>query len=109
MIEEQARYFLNENERGTMMFYLKEYQNKNINVDALVLGLFEILNTHSKVSVFGAVVDIKIKAVMLIMHPLLYILGISISILGKYYCFNSRFMACATDVSKGVILKSTSM
>lgn len=49
MIEEQARYFLNENEKGTMMFYLKEYQNKHINVDSLVSGLFEILNTHSKV------------------------------------------------------------
>lgn len=49
MIEEQARYFLNENEKGTMMFYLKEYQNKHINLDSLVSGLFEILNTHSKV------------------------------------------------------------
>ncbi|KAJ8038617.1 Whirlin [Holothuria leucospilota] len=55
MIEEQARYFLNENERGTMMFYLKEYQNKNINVDALVLGLFEILNTHSKFSLLSEI------------------------------------------------------
>ena len=49
MIEDQAKHLLNENERGTMMYYLGEYQNGTINIDALVMALFELLNTHAKV------------------------------------------------------------
>ena len=49
MIEDQARHLLNENERGTMMYYLGEYQNGTISIDALVMALFELLNTHAKV------------------------------------------------------------
>ena len=49
MIDEQARQLLNENERATMNYYLGEYQKGHINIDALVLALFELLNTQAKV------------------------------------------------------------
>ncbi|XP_022105757.1 whirlin-like isoform X2 [Acanthaster planci] len=55
MIEDQARHLLNENEQGTMMYYLKEYQNATICVDALVMALFELLNTHAKFSLFSEI------------------------------------------------------
>lgn len=51
MIEDQAKHLLNENEKGTMMYYLGEYQRDLIDIDALVLALFELLNTHAKVGV----------------------------------------------------------
>jgi hypothetical protein len=50
MIEEQARQLLNDTERGTLNYYLNEYQKDHVTVDALVLALFELLNTHAKVS-----------------------------------------------------------
>lgn len=50
MLEEQARHLLNEQERATMGYYLDEYKEGNISVDALVMALFELLNTHAKVS-----------------------------------------------------------
>lgn len=49
MLEEQARHLLNEQERATMGYYLDEYKEGNISVDALVMALFELLNTHAKV------------------------------------------------------------
>ncbi|XP_071802297.1 whirlin-like isoform X1 [Asterias amurensis] len=55
MIEDQAKHLLNENERGTMMYYLGEYQNGTINIDALVMALFELLNTHAKFSLFSEI------------------------------------------------------
>ncbi|XP_064027474.1 whirlin isoform X8 [Pogoniulus pusillus] len=48
MLEEQARHLLNEQERATMGYYLDEYKEGNISVDALVMALFELLNTHAK-------------------------------------------------------------
>uniref|UniRef100_A0A670JQY5 Whirlin n=1 Tax=Podarcis muralis TaxID=64176 RepID=A0A670JQY5_PODMU len=48
MLEEQARHLLNEPERSTMGYYLDEYKENNIPVDALVMALFELLNTHAK-------------------------------------------------------------
>ncbi|XP_061460241.1 whirlin isoform X6 [Rhineura floridana] len=48
MLEEQARHLLNEPERATMAYYLDEYKENNIPVDALVMALFELLNTHAK-------------------------------------------------------------
>ena len=50
MLEDQARNLLSENERGTMMYYLEEYQHSTITVEALVMALFELFNTHAKVS-----------------------------------------------------------
>lgn len=55
MIEEQARQLLNDNERGTMNYYLTEYQNGFVSVSALVMALFELLNTHAKFSLLSEI------------------------------------------------------
>uniref|UniRef100_A0A8D0C2L5 Whirlin n=1 Tax=Salvator merianae TaxID=96440 RepID=A0A8D0C2L5_SALMN len=55
MLEEQARHLLNEPERATMGYYLDEYKENNISVDALVMALFELLNTHAKFSLLSEV------------------------------------------------------
>ncbi|KAM6399941.1 whirlin [Rhynochetos jubatus] len=55
MLEEQARHLLNEQERVTMGYYLDEYKEGNISVDALVMALFELLNTHAKFSLLSEV------------------------------------------------------
>ncbi|NXK51934.1 WHRN protein, partial [Chauna torquata] len=55
MLEEQARHLLNEQERVTMGYYLDEYKEGNIPVDALVMALFELLNTHAKFSLLSEV------------------------------------------------------
>uniref|UniRef100_A0A8V5G6D3 Whirlin n=1 Tax=Melopsittacus undulatus TaxID=13146 RepID=A0A8V5G6D3_MELUD len=55
MLEEQARHLLNEQERATMGYYLDEYKEGNIPVDALVMALFELLNTHAKFSLLSDV------------------------------------------------------
>ncbi|KAM8995757.1 whirlin isoform 1-T1 [Ara ararauna] len=55
MLEEQARHLLNEQERATMGYYLDEYKEGNISVDALVMALFELLNTHAKFSLLSDV------------------------------------------------------
>ncbi|XP_032334167.1 whirlin isoform X7 [Camelus ferus] len=48
LLEEQARHLLNEQERATMAYYLEEYRRSSISVEALVMALFELLNTHAK-------------------------------------------------------------
>nr|XP_014352738.1 PREDICTED: whirlin [Latimeria chalumnae] len=55
MLEEQARHLLNEQERGTMAYYLDEYKENHITVEALVMALFELLNTHAKFSLLSEV------------------------------------------------------
>ncbi|NXJ61832.1 WHRN protein, partial [Rostratula benghalensis] len=55
MLEEQARHLLNEQERATMAYYLDEYKEGNISVDALVMAFFELLNTHAKFSLLSEV------------------------------------------------------
>ncbi|NWX44108.1 WHRN protein, partial [Steatornis caripensis] len=55
MLEEQARHLLNEQERATMGYYLDEYKEGNISVDALVMALLELLNTHAKFSLLSEV------------------------------------------------------
>ncbi|KAK1212825.1 WHRN protein, partial [Pygoscelis papua] len=55
MLEGQARHLLNEQERATMGYYLDEYKEGNISVDALVMALFELLNTHAKFSLLSEV------------------------------------------------------
>ncbi|XP_023793705.1 whirlin, partial [Cyanistes caeruleus] len=55
MLEEQARHLLNEQERATMGYYLDEYKEGNISVDALVMALFELLNTQAKFSLLSEV------------------------------------------------------
>ncbi|XP_054357790.1 whirlin isoform X4 [Pongo pygmaeus] len=48
LLEEQARHLLNEQERTTMAYYLDEYRGGSVSVEALVMALFELLNTHAK-------------------------------------------------------------
>lgn len=50
LLEEQARHLLNEQERATMAYYLDEYRGGSVSVEALVMALFELLNTHAKVT-----------------------------------------------------------
>lgn len=50
LLEEQARHLLTEQERATMTYYLDEYRRGSVSVDALVMALFELLNTHAKVT-----------------------------------------------------------
>ncbi|KAJ1145777.1 hypothetical protein NDU88_012061 [Pleurodeles waltl] len=55
VLEEKARHLLNEQERATMGYYLDEYKENNVSVDALVMALFELLNTHAKFSLLSEV------------------------------------------------------
>ncbi|XP_048469317.1 whirlin [Rhincodon typus] len=55
MLDEQARHLLNEHERKTMGYYLDEYKENNVTVQALVMALFELLNTHAKFSLLTEV------------------------------------------------------
>eukprot|EP00069_Balaena_mysticetus_P006812 bmy_05219T0 len=48
LLEEQARHLLNERERATMAYYLEEYRGGSVSVEALVMALCELLNTHAK-------------------------------------------------------------
>lgn len=48
-LEQQAYMLLTEPERETMAYYLQEYQEGHIAVQALVMALFELFNTHAKV------------------------------------------------------------
>ena len=49
LITEQARQILNENELGTLGYYLEEYSQGYITVNAFALALFDLLNTPAKV------------------------------------------------------------
>ncbi|MGH0156465.1 UNVERIFIED_CONTAM: hypothetical protein FKN15_074902 [Acipenser sinensis] len=55
MLEEQARHLLNEQERQTMVYYLDEYKEGHIGIQALVMALIELLNTHAKFSLLSEV------------------------------------------------------
>ncbi|XP_064234696.1 whirlin isoform X2 [Aotus nancymaae] len=55
LLEEQARHLLNEQEHATMAYYLDEYRGGSVSVEALVMALFELLNTHAKFSLLSEV------------------------------------------------------
>ncbi|XP_006865751.1 PREDICTED: whirlin isoform X1 [Chrysochloris asiatica] len=55
LLEEQARHLLTEQERTTMAYYLHEYRGGSVSVEALVMALFELLNTHAKFSLLSEV------------------------------------------------------
>ncbi|KAM5258696.1 whirlin isoform 9-T9 [Hipposideros larvatus] len=55
LLAEQARHLLNEQERATMSYYLEEYRGGSVSVEALVMALFELLNTHAKFSLLSEV------------------------------------------------------
>lgn len=48
LITEQARQILNDNELGTLKYYLDEYCKGYINISAFVLALFDLLDTPAK-------------------------------------------------------------
>nr|XP_030714764.1 whirlin isoform X1 [Globicephala melas] len=48
LLEAQARHLLSAREHATMAYYLEEYRGGSVSVDALVMALFELLNTHAK-------------------------------------------------------------
>lgn len=50
LLDDQARHLLTEQERATMMYYLAQYRGGTISVEAMVMALFELLNTHAKVT-----------------------------------------------------------
>ena len=49
LIADQAGQILNENELGTLKYYLAEYSSGYISISAFALALFDLLNTPAKV------------------------------------------------------------
>uniref|UniRef100_A0A9J7Y5U2 Whirlin b n=1 Tax=Cyprinus carpio carpio TaxID=630221 RepID=A0A9J7Y5U2_CYPCA len=54
-LEEQAYMLLTETERQTMSYYIQEYQRAHIGVEPLAMALFELFNTHAKLSLLAEV------------------------------------------------------
>ncbi|XP_029295470.1 whirlin isoform X2 [Cottoperca gobio] len=54
-LEQQAYMLLTEPERQTMVYYLQEYQDGHIGVEPLTMALFELFNTHAKLSMLSEV------------------------------------------------------
>ncbi|XP_051524819.1 whirlin-like [Myxocyprinus asiaticus] len=54
-LEEQAVMLLTETERQTMSYYIQEYQCSHIGVEPLAMALFELFNTHAKLSLLAEV------------------------------------------------------
>ncbi|XP_045890628.1 whirlin-like isoform X2 [Micropterus dolomieu] len=54
-LEQQAYMLLTEPERQTMAYYMQEYQEGHIGVEPLAMALFELFNTHAKVSMLSEV------------------------------------------------------
>ncbi|KAG1958766.1 whirlin [Pimephales promelas] len=54
-LEEQAFMLLTETERQTMGYYIQEYQHAHIGVEPLAMALFELFNTHAKLSLLAEV------------------------------------------------------
>ena len=61
LITEQARQVLNENELGTLDYYLEEYCKGYITISAFALALFDLFNTPSKVCRIQGRADSHIK------------------------------------------------
>ncbi|CAH2316421.1 whirlin isoform X1 [Pelobates cultripes] len=53
LLEERARLLLTEPERSTMSYYLQQYKERHIPVQALVMAMFELLNTQAKFSLLS--------------------------------------------------------
>ncbi|XP_036454462.1 whirlin [Colossoma macropomum] len=54
-LEEQAYLLLTEAERQTMSYYIQEYQHGHIGVEPLAMALFELFNTHAKLTLLAEV------------------------------------------------------
>lgn len=76
MLEEQARHLLTEAERQTMGYYVEEYRDGHIGVEQLVVALFELLNTHAKVTAAAAAAASQDQQLVLLLLCQLLILGI---------------------------------
>ncbi|XP_076999989.1 whirlin isoform X2 [Tamandua tetradactyla] len=55
LLEERARHLLSEPERATLAYYLDEYRDGGVSVEALAMALFELLDTHAKFSLLSEV------------------------------------------------------
>ncbi|KAM4695895.1 whirlin [Rhinophrynus dorsalis] len=53
LLEEKARLLLTEPERSTMSYYLQQYKEHHITVQALIMAMFELLNTQAKFSLLS--------------------------------------------------------
>ncbi|XP_041430778.1 whirlin isoform X2 [Xenopus laevis] len=53
LLEEKARLLLTEPERSTMSYYLQQYKDHHISVQALIMAMFELLNTQAKFSLLS--------------------------------------------------------
>lgn len=76
MLEEQARHLLTEAERQTMGYYVEEYRDGHIGVEQLVVALFELLNTHAKVTAAAAAAASQDQQLVLLLLCQLLMLGI---------------------------------
>ncbi|XP_062873925.1 whirlin [Trichomycterus rosablanca] len=54
-LEEQAHLLLTDTERQTMNYYIQEYQHGHIGVEPLAMALFELFNTHAKLTLLAEV------------------------------------------------------
>ncbi|XP_058231551.1 whirlin isoform X2 [Hemibagrus wyckioides] len=54
-LDEQAYLLLTEAERQTMTYYIQEYQSGHIGVEPLAMALFELFNTHAKLTLLAEV------------------------------------------------------
>ncbi|GAA6066139.1 whirlin, partial [Tachysurus ichikawai] len=54
-LDEQAYLLLTEAERQTMNYYIQEYQSGHIGVEPLAMALFELFNTHAKLTLLAEV------------------------------------------------------
>ncbi|KAJ7993632.1 hypothetical protein DPEC_G00256660 [Dallia pectoralis] len=54
-LDEQASLLLTDTERQTMTYYLQEYQDGHIGLEPLAMALFELFNTHAKLSLLSEV------------------------------------------------------
>lgn len=54
-LEEQACLLLTETERQTLSYYIQEYQHGHIGVEPLAMAMFELFNTHAKLTLLAEV------------------------------------------------------
>ncbi|XP_072289190.1 whirlin-like [Eucyclogobius newberryi] len=54
-LEQQAYMLLTQTEQETMAYYLQEYHQGHITVEPMVMALFELFNTHAKLSLLSEV------------------------------------------------------
>ncbi|KAM3911914.1 whirlin isoform 1-T2 [Leptodactylus fuscus] len=53
LLDEKARLLLTEPERSTMSYYLQQYKERHIPVQAFIMAMFELFNTQAKFSLLS--------------------------------------------------------